>query len=102
MIFTIELGDKSGRAQVPSATDPEGIMLHEEVIYAVVFSGTSFASDAVGVALESAAIAAGLQQARSTITREMARNGWQPEAEIALRWRPRIAGGYHAEAAQQR
>jgi hypothetical protein len=27
-------------------------MLHGEVIYAVVFSGTGFASDAVGVALE--------------------------------------------------
>jgi IS30 family transposase len=41
-----------------------------------------------------AAIAAGLQRARSTITREMARNGWQPE--------PKVAGGYRAEAAQQR
>ena len=49
-----------------------------------------------------AAIAAGLQRARSTITREMARNGWLPEPEIALRGRPRVAGGYRAEAAQQR
>src|ERR1039458_5518504 len=44
---------KCRRAQNPSATDPEGIMLHGEVIYAVVFSGTGFASDAVGIALES-------------------------------------------------
>src|ERR1035437_4586886 len=43
----------AGRAQSPSATHPEGIMLHGEVAYAVVFSGTGFASDAVGVALES-------------------------------------------------
>ena len=49
-----------------------------------------------------AAIAAGLQRARSTITREMARNGWLAEPHIALRGRPRIAGGYRAEAAQQR
>src|ERR1035437_10704232 len=49
-----------------------------------------------------AAIAAGLQRARSTVTREMARNGWQPQAEIARRGRPRVAGGYRAEAAQLR
>ena len=49
-----------------------------------------------------AAIAAGLQRARSTITREMARNGWQPEPKIVLRGRPKVAGGYRAEAAQER
>jgi IS30 family transposase len=49
-----------------------------------------------------AAIAAGLQRARSTITREVARNGWLPEPQIALRGRPRIAGGYRAEAAHAR
>ena len=49
-----------------------------------------------------AAIAAGLQRARSTVTREMARNGWQPDPELAHRGRPRIAGGYRAEAAQLR
>jgi IS30 family transposase len=32
----------------------------------------------------------------------MARNGWLAEPHIALRGRPRIAGGYRAEAAQQR
>jgi len=32
-----------------------------------------------------AAIAAGLQRARSTVTREMARNGWLPEPEIVQR-----------------
>ena len=49
-----------------------------------------------------AAIAAGLQRARSTVTREMARNGWVPEPEVVLRGRPRLAGGYRAEAAHQR
>src|ERR1035437_8210560 len=49
-----------------------------------------------------AAIAAGLQRERSTITRELARNGWLPEPEIALRGRPKVVGGYRAEAAQQR
>jgi len=49
-----------------------------------------------------AAIAAGLQRARSTITREMARNGWVAEPEIAQRGRPRIAGGYRAEPAHKR
>src|ERR1035438_10770195 len=49
-----------------------------------------------------AAIAAGLQRARSTVNREMARNGWQPEPELARRGRPRVAGGYRAEAAQLR
>jgi IS30 family transposase len=32
----------------------------------------------------------------------MARNGWQPEPKIALRGRPKVAGGYRAEAAQER
>jgi len=49
-----------------------------------------------------AAIAAGLQRARSTITREMARNGWQPDLFPRLRGRPRKAGGYRAASAQQR
>jgi IS30 family transposase len=56
----------------------------------------------LGLRWSPAAIAAGLQRARSTITREMARNGWLPEPEIALRGRPRIAGGYRAEAAHER
>ena len=49
-----------------------------------------------------AAIAAGLQRARSTITREMARNGWWAEPARRQRGRPRIAGGYRAQAARQR
>ena len=43
-----------------------------------------------------------LQRARSTVTREMARNGWVPEPLVVLRGRPRVAGGYRAVAAQQR
>jgi len=49
-----------------------------------------------------AAIAAGLQRARSTITREMARNGWRPEPDRRQRGRPRKAGGYRAAEAHQR
>jgi len=49
-----------------------------------------------------AAIAAGLQRARSTVTREMARNGWRPTSAPRPRGRPRIAGGYRAASAQQR
>ena len=56
----------------------------------------------LGLRWSPAAIAAGLQRARSPITREMARNGWLPVPEIALRGRPRIAGGYRAEAAHER
>lgn len=47
-------------------------------------------------------IAAGLKRARSTITREMRRNGWRPEAQRADRGRPPIAGGYYAPFAQKR
>ena len=56
----------------------------------------------LGLRWSPAAIAAGLQRARSTVTREMVRNGWLPEPEIALRGRPRVAGGYRAEAAHER
>ena len=49
-----------------------------------------------------AAIAAGLQRARSTITREMARNGWKAEPEGIRRGRPPIAGGYNAPRAHRR
>jgi IS30 family transposase len=49
-----------------------------------------------------AAIAAGLQRARSTGTREMRRNGWRPEPEHIQRGRPPIAGGYYARTAHHR
>ena len=48
------------------------------------------------------AIAVGLGRFRSTITREMARNGWRAEPEQRQRGRPRKAGGYRAQDAQQR
>jgi IS30 family transposase len=40
-----------------------------------------------------AAIAAGLKRARSTVTREMYRNGWRPAVQRAHLGRPPIAGG---------
>jgi IS30 family transposase len=49
-----------------------------------------------------AAIAAGLQRARSTITREMARNGWRPRVLRTHIGRPPLAGGYYAPFAEQR
>jgi len=50
--------------------------------------------------LSPAAIAAGLKRARSTVTREMRRNGWRPEPADPQRGRPRKAGGYRAAQAQ--
>ena len=49
-----------------------------------------------------AAIAAGLQRARSTISREMARNGWLPADSRPLLGRTPIAGGYRARIADRR
>jgi len=49
-----------------------------------------------------AAIAAGLQRARSSVTREMARNGWRADPAVRQRGRPRKAGGYRAAEAHQR
>src|ERR1019366_6588212 len=49
-----------------------------------------------------AAIAVGLMRARSTITREMYRNGWLSPPELALQGRTRIAGGYRCVPADRR
>jgi IS30 family transposase len=49
-----------------------------------------------------AAIAAGLQRARSTITREMVRNGWQTDPPVLPQGRPFAAGGYLARTANLR
>jgi IS30 family transposase len=49
-----------------------------------------------------AVIAASLMRARSTITREMWRNGWQPPPELARRGGTRIAGGYRCVPADRR
>ena len=47
-------------------------------------------------------IAVGMGRSRSTITREIVRNGWQSEPSQRQRGRPRKAGGYRALDAQQR
>jgi IS30 family transposase len=49
-----------------------------------------------------AAIAAGLQRARSTIIREMARNGWHPATASRRPGRPRLLDGYQAQRAHER
>jgi transposase, IS30 family len=48
------------------------------------------------------AIARGLQRARSTVLREIRRNGWQSPAELARRGSSRIAGGYRCVLADRR
>jgi IS30 family transposase len=49
-----------------------------------------------------AAIAAGLMRARSTVTREIGRNGWQPSPGLAPPGNARIAGGYKCVPADRR
>ncbi len=56
----------------------------------------------LSVGIKPAAIAAGLMRARSTITREMHRNGWRPEGLRSDLGRPPIAGGYYAPRAEKR
>ena len=50
--------------------------------------------------MSAAAIAAGLMRARSTVTREMFRNGWKLQG--VHRGRPTIAGNYRAVQASRR
>ena len=52
--------------------------------------------------LRPAAIAAGLMRARSTVLREIRRNGWLSEAEICGRGSSRVAGGYRCVPADRR
>ena len=49
-----------------------------------------------------AAIAAGLNRPRSCISRELARNGWQPPPKVRPIGRPPLAGGYQSTQAQKR
>ncbi len=49
-----------------------------------------------------AAIAAGLMRARSTVLREIRRNGWRSDRELARLPRIRIAGGYRCVPADRR
>jgi transposase, IS30 family len=48
------------------------------------------------------AIAGGLLRARSTVTREIRRNGWQSPSELTRRGTTRIAGGYRCVPADRR
>ena len=52
--------------------------------------------------MSAAAIAAALMRARSTVTREIRRNGWQSPAELARRATARAAGGYRCVPADRR
>jgi IS30 family transposase len=44
----------------------------------------------------------GLMRARSTVTREIRRNGWQPDPALPIHGRARIAGGYRCVPADRR
>jgi IS30 family transposase len=52
--------------------------------------------------MKPAAIAVGLIRARSTITREMGRNGWLSPSAVSGRGSTRIAGGYRCLTADRR
>jgi transposase, IS30 family len=52
--------------------------------------------------LKPSAIAGSLLRSRSTVTREIRRNGWQSSAELAARRQSRIAGGYRCVVASRR
>jgi IS30 family transposase len=52
--------------------------------------------------LRPSAIAASLRRSRSTVFREIQRNGWRPAPLPRGRGRPLVAGGYRAEDAQRR
>ena len=52
--------------------------------------------------LSPGAIAAGLKRDRSSISRELRRNGWKPDPVVRGKGRPRKAGGYRAVGAEQR
>ena len=57
----------------------------------------------LSVGLRPAAIAAGLKRARSTVSREMLRNGWRlPDPGPRGRGHPPIANGYYAPRAHRR
>ena len=70
------------RAQNPSATFLKGIMLHGKSYKHLSFEERALLQTQLVMGWSPAAIAAKLQRARSTITREMARNGWQAEPGI--------------------
>ena len=56
----------------------------------------------LGLGIKPAVIAVGLLRARSTISREIRRNGWLSPPEMARRGRVRIAGGYRSIPADRR
>jgi transposase, IS30 family len=52
--------------------------------------------------IKPAVIARGLMRARSTVTREIGRNGWQPDPQVPIHGKARIAGGYRCVTADRR
>ncbi|HEY4356770.1 MAG TPA: IS30 family transposase [Acidobacteriaceae bacterium] len=56
----------------------------------------------LGFGMKPSAIAVGLSRSRSTVTREMHRNGWKPASAPLWRGKVRIAGGYRSIPAEAR
>lgn len=56
----------------------------------------------LAMGLKPAAIAVGLNRSAATLSRELRRNGWTRPKACRGPGRPAVAGGYRAEAAQQR
>jgi transposase, IS30 family len=56
----------------------------------------------LGLGVKPSAIALGLGRSRSTVTREMQRNGWKPPSAPLWRGQARIAGGYRCVRAEER
>ena len=77
-------------------------MLHGENVYAVVFGGSQSYPGAVIHGLEAGGDRRRPQRARSTVTREMSRNGWRPAAVVSPQSRRWGNGGYLARTANLR
>ena len=56
----------------------------------------------LGFGVKPSAIALGMARSRSTVTREMHRNGWKPASAPLWRGQARIAGGYRCVRAEER
>ena len=56
----------------------------------------------LGLGVKPGAIASSLSRARSTILREVRRNGWRSVGELVTDRRTRVAGGYRCVIAERR
>ena len=79
------------------------MMLHGQVLRAVVFIGAFYLQSQFELGFKAAAIAADLKREPSTVSRELRRNGWRRSARSRGRRRgiyPRAGSGRSAEETQ--